>query len=120
MSKKKMLSDEQCQAIWENRTVENPLYIDSEEGKQVMDWVARMNKAMAWGKSNTDGRDPTIHQEIMAKGGIKSSVDGKVYTSESAYKQHLKDSGHHIKDYDNGARSAERAPADMHLDFSKP
>lgn len=46
-----------------------------------------------------NGYDPTINQYINDKGGIRSPVDNKVYTSERSYKEHLKNSGRHIVDY---------------------
>lgn len=41
-------------------------------------------------------KDPTLSQYINEHGGIKSPVDNKIYHSESSYKNHLKNTGHHI------------------------
>jgi hypothetical protein len=41
-------------------------------------------------------KDLTIDQYIAENGGIKSNLDNKVYTSKSAYMEHLKTNNHHI------------------------
>ena len=43
-------------------------------------------------------RDQTLSGYINEHGGIKSPADNKVYTSESAYRQHLKDNNLRIMD----------------------
>lgn len=48
---------------------------------------------------NLIGKDPTIEQEISKKGGIKSHLDGRIYTTKSGYLKHISDAGCHIKDY---------------------
>ena len=39
-----MLTDIQCNNLWSNASPDNPIVIDSDEGKQVMDWVEKINK----------------------------------------------------------------------------
>lgn len=43
-------------------------------------------------------KDHSIKSYINEYGGIRSPADNKVYTSERAYKQHLKDQGLRIMD----------------------
>lgn len=46
--------------------------------------------------SHALGKDPTIDQYISDHGGIKSHLDNKVYTTKSAYLDHIKSRGCHI------------------------
>lgn len=41
-------------------------------------------------------KDPTVDQYISEKGGIKSHLDNKVYTTKASYMESLKRQGHHI------------------------
>jgi hypothetical protein len=114
-----MLTDKQCEQLWSAATKECPIVVDSDEGRQVMAWVAAQNKRQPMRRAPAGGNDPTVGGYIQQHGGIRSNVDGKTYTSERAYKEHLKANDCHIADYKQECKKSDYSGGDIHIDFSK-
>ena len=74
-----MLTDQECKEIWESASKDNPIVVDSVEGKQVMAWLERFNKSRA--KYN-------VNFEINSFTPFKSPIDGTMIVNRKQQTAH--------------------------------
>lgn len=74
-----MLTDLECQTIWKSASKDNPIIVDSDEGKQVMAWLERFNKSRARHKVNF---------EINSFTPFKSPIDGTMIVNRKQQVSH--------------------------------
>lgn len=74
-----MLTDAQCQDLWDNASKENPIVIDSPEGKQVMQWLRR---------KNDEDRFTGTTFEVGSFKPFRSPVDNSIITNSKQLSAH--------------------------------
>ena len=77
------LTYEECENLWNAKTKENPLVVDSEEGVQVMKWLTLRNSR------RVSVEAPMIH----SRQPFVSPIDGKVIASAQGVRDHEKEHG---------------------------
>ena len=78
-----MLSEQECQELWEQASPAHPIVVDSPEGKEVMSWLHRQNHPNA----------PAKKIQINSFQEFVSPVDGSVINNRKLLAEHNRRNG---------------------------
>lgn len=75
------MNKHELKSIWDGASKDNPIMVDTNEGRQVMDWVAENNRSV------TACRTPYMY---MGMESFESPIDGEKITNSEVLSAHCK------------------------------
>ncbi len=102
---KHIRSEPELLLAYDTATAENPLVVKAGESEILSNALRKRNRQLAALAKST-----FIDREKVIGSGVKSMLDGKVYTNRTSYEQHLKDNGCVIVGNDYGDKIEPKKP----------